>query len=529
VSKKFFSWVHFFDPHLPYAPPEPYKSRFRKNPYDGEIAYMDVYVGKIIELLEQKKVLQNTLVVIAGDHGEAMGEHCEKGHMMFCYGENINVPLIFFCPNKLPKNKRVSTRAGLVDIVPTILDFLEIGDPDLPIHLDGLSLLPLINGNTGKERIFYMESMFPWEAMGCAPVKGIIKGKYKFIDLPKPELYDLDNDGEEKDNLYLKKNIPAKKLKQLLNTLTSGYNPLQFQSQRTLSSEEEKKLKTLGYVSSSRRQQGTGSLPDPKDKIAAVTAFITGSALKGEGKIDEAAAHFQKAIQINPTFSWPYSALALVYVEKGKRDAAQEVLKKGIENNPHEHQLKLEYAMLLKKQSRLDEAVDLLKKLLKQDDSLVDVETEINALLGDLYAAKGEREKAAAYYRNALETERENRVLKQKLVFLLHGAHKLQKALEIYKDLEKETPHDTGLLFNMAILYDQLKQSNRSKIYYQKLLDNKPPVRVYYNYALMLGKTGDIEEAIKQMQRFITLYPNNDVLLKNAREKMSAWKQRLPL
>jgi arylsulfatase A-like enzyme/Tfp pilus assembly protein PilF len=528
-DKKFFSWVHFFDPHLPYSPPEPFKSRFRKNPYNGEIAYMDVYVGKVIELLKQKKTLHNTLIVIVGDHGEAFGEHGETGHMMFCYGENINVPLIFYCPDRLPKNRRITTRAGLADIMPTILDFLEIPKSALPDHSDGISLLPTMKGKTIKERTFYIESVFPWEALGCAPVKGIIKDNYKFLDLPKPELYDLEKDGREKDNLYFKKNIRAKKLKQTLTSLMGGYNPLQFQSGRTLSPAEERKLKTLGYVSASRKQPVTGKLPDPKDKIAGMTAFIMGNRLRGEGKRDDAAAHFKRAIQINPSFSWPYSSLALVYVEKGKMEDALNILKKGIENNPSEYQLKIEYAMLLQKQSRYDEAVEILETLNKKEASLVDAAAEINALLGDLYSQKGEKEKAIACYRNALKTEPGNRVLKQKLVFLLHGTNKLREALEIYLNLEKETPGDAGLLFNMAILYEQLKQYDLSKTYYEKLINNKPPVRVYYNYAVLLAKTGDTKEAVKQMQRFIDLYPDDDALKKSAREKTAKWKERIPL
>ncbi len=524
-NKKFFAWVHFFDPHMPYSPPEPFKTRFKK-PYDGEIAYMDVYVGRIIDLLEEKQVLRNTLIVIAGDHGEAFGEHGEFGHMMFCYEENLRVPLIFYCSSRLPGNKKIVSRVNLTDILPTILHFLDI---TVPSHLDGMSLLPLIKGKTIEERVFYVESLFPQESLGCAPVKGLIKGDYKFIDLPKPELYNLQKDPREKENLFFKKNAAAKKLKHILSRFIKQYDPLTLTSKsgRKLSPEEERKLKSLGYFSTSQKRSKAGKLADPpdssdpKDRIDSLTEFIKGNRLRGEGEITGAVRHFNRAIKMNPAFSWPYSTLALVYLENGKIKEAMKVLKKGIAGNPWEYQLKIDYSMLLKNLSRYDEAIEILYALNIQRP--VDSGTEINYLLGDLYTKKGDIERAVLSYRNALDTEPENQVIKQKLVYLLHKSQKFSEALEIYRDLERTAPHDTGLLFNMAVLYDQLGKYNLSKFYYKKLIGKKPPVRVYYNYALLLAKTGDFKEAVKQMRQFINLYSRNDALKKTAKQYLKKW------
>ena len=126
---RFFSWVHFFDPHAPYDPPEPYRQRFAGSLYDGEIAFMDHAIGGIMALLKEKGLLADTLVVVAGDHGEAFGEHGEFGHQVFCYGENLRVPLIFNAPGHLPKNLRLRQAACLTDILPTILDFLQARSP----------------------------------------------------------------------------------------------------------------------------------------------------------------------------------------------------------------------------------------------------------------------------------------------------------------------------------------------------------------------------------------------------------------
>jgi arylsulfatase A-like enzyme len=126
-SGRFFAWVHFFDPHLPYDPPSPYREQFADDLYDGEIAYMDVHVGRIVDLLERQGLLHSTLLVLAGDHGEAFGEKGESGHGVFIYDGTMKIPLIFHAPENLPRGRTVRTRARLIDVFPTVLDLL--GNP----------------------------------------------------------------------------------------------------------------------------------------------------------------------------------------------------------------------------------------------------------------------------------------------------------------------------------------------------------------------------------------------------------------
>ena len=528
-NKKFFAWVHFFDPHMPYSPPEPFKTQFQQNPYDGEIAYMDVYIGKIVNLLEAKHALSNTLIVLVGDHGEGFGEHGEFGHMMFCYEENLKVPMIFYSQGRLPENKIITDRVYLIDIMPTIMDFLAIHIPPQN-EIKGISLLPLIDGAAAKPRTLYIESVFPEEALACAPVKGVIKGDYKFIDLPRPELYHLVKDPMEKENLFFKENSTARQLKQNLVSIIKQYRMLAPQSSRRLSPDEERKLRSLGYFSTSNKNSNTANalnLPDPKDKINSLTQFVIGSRLKGEGKTSEAITHFKQAIGMNPTFSWPYSSLALTYMENNMIDDALHILGKGIASNPDEYQLKIDLALILKKQSRLTEAIQTLKGILQQE-GIVDIGSEVYYILGDLYTEKGDNANAISYFQRALAAEPENSVIKQKLVYLLHQSHKFSEALEIYQNLEKETPGDSGLLLNMALLYEQIKEYDLSKAYYVKLLTQnpKPPVRVYYNYALLLAKIRYFTEAVKQMRLFIANYPPDDSLKKTAREYLKKWEQQ---
>ncbi len=197
---RFFAWVHFYDPHYPYAPPEPYRSDPRlPDPYDGELAVMDHYVGEILRRLADKGLADSTLVILAGDHGEAFGEHGEtNGHTIFAYEENIRVPLIIWGARGFPRGLRIAGRAGLDDIFPTVLDFLKI---KMPPSVQGRSLVPLLNGRRLPDRDLVFESRYFQDVLGCAPLRGLISGPFKFIDLPRPELYDLSTDAAESTSL----------------------------------------------------------------------------------------------------------------------------------------------------------------------------------------------------------------------------------------------------------------------------------------------------------------------------------------
>jgi len=162
-ERPFFCWVHFYDPHLPYEPPAPYSVDFADSPYDGEVAYMDHYVGQVIASLREKKLLQKTLVVLAGDHGEAFGEKVETGHGVFLYDGTLKVPLIFQAEGYLPKGAVIKPRVRLIDIAPSIIDLLGL-PPSAEIQ--GTSLLPYIAGRAKKDLSTYLETYFPRENYG---------------------------------------------------------------------------------------------------------------------------------------------------------------------------------------------------------------------------------------------------------------------------------------------------------------------------------------------------------------------------
>ncbi len=188
-QKKFFLWMHLYDPHFPYRPPEPYSHEYAAQPYDGEIAFADAQLGRLLRFLKEKGLYQNTLIVLSGDHGESLGEHGEKTHGFFIYNATMHVPLIIRLPGK-PAALVVGDPVSLIDLMPTILAAAGL---ETPAQVQGRSLLPSLQGKPGEpNRSLYGETFLPRLHFNWSELRGVENAKYHFIDAPRPELYDLN-------------------------------------------------------------------------------------------------------------------------------------------------------------------------------------------------------------------------------------------------------------------------------------------------------------------------------------------------
>lgn len=218
-NSKWFCFVHIWDPHAPYLPPEPFIEKYKDDPYSGEVAYVDSELGRLFDYLMDKNLMGNTLIVLTGDHGEALGEHGEFTHGYFAYNSTLWVPLIFAGPGIKPV--RIDDSVCHIDIFPTICDVLET---EKPFFLQGVSLCPLMRGGKIKKRAIYFESLDPYYNRGWAPLRGFLEGKKKFMDSPLPEYYDLENDFYEENNLIQKIHLEKKqqKLKVLMGRFSSS-------------------------------------------------------------------------------------------------------------------------------------------------------------------------------------------------------------------------------------------------------------------------------------------------------------------
>ena len=220
-QKKFFLWMHLYDPHYPYNPPAPYAAEYRDRPYDGEIAFADSQVGRLIHFLKEKGLYANTLIVLSGDHGESLGEHGEKTHGFFIYNATLHVPFIIHLPGTASP-RTVPDLISLADLMPTVLQALKL---EVPAQVQGHNLLPLIRTkDPGEPRNLYAETFLPRLHFNWSELRGVETANYHFIDAPKPELYDLTKDPGETRNLFGDRKAVGEEMRVQLTKLIQQYS-----------------------------------------------------------------------------------------------------------------------------------------------------------------------------------------------------------------------------------------------------------------------------------------------------------------
>jgi arylsulfatase A-like enzyme len=267
-SSPFLAWLHFYDAHRPYDLPEPYASLYASRPYDGEIEYMDAQVGRILAFLEQRRLLDSTVVIVIGDHGESLGDHGEAGHGIFVYESVMRVPLIIRAPFERLHGRIVDDLTRSVDVLPTLLDLVGIRSP---VPFEGTSLVPVMTGRVRTLNLeAYSESLYPLHAFGWSELHALRAGRFKVIAAPRPELYDLESDPFEEHNQYSERRAVGEQMIARLHELQRRSEAFAPAERARVDGEAETadRLATLGYLSRSRDAYTNGGPPpDPKDQI----------------------------------------------------------------------------------------------------------------------------------------------------------------------------------------------------------------------------------------------------------------------
>ncbi len=326
AERPFFQFVHLFDPHAPYDPPEPFRSRHeRADPdptvgrYLGEIAWTDHQLGRLIDALDELDAAARTLVVVTADHGEAFGEHGEIGHSYFVYDTTVRVPLIVRLPGVVEPG-RVATPVRLVDVAPTVLELL--GAPPLA-DVDGRSLVPLLHGERSDLGLFaYSETLAPYLDYRYAPLHAMRAGRWKYIRAPRPELYDLVADPDESinrvgDEPQIVARLEAR-LDERLRAAPSGPTV-------EIDDERRRRLEALGYVTA--RAQPTAAprrdaLADPKDRIEEMTTASTALRAFYDGELDRAVTLYRELVDGDPDHALFRSRLAETLLALRRHDEA---------------------------------------------------------------------------------------------------------------------------------------------------------------------------------------------------------------
>lgn len=268
--RTFFAWIHLFDPHTPYDPPDPYRRQYQDRLYDGEVAYVDSLIGKLLTAMKLQDLERNTVVVFTSDHGESLGEHGEQTHGFFLYDSTLRVPLIVRDPQSEAKNKVVSEPVRSIDIAPTLLELLGFS---VPAWMEGASLTVFLKGQSeASPRVAYSESYFPYYHFEWSPLLAMRSGSLKFIRAPRAELYDLSMDPGETQNILSEKNSEAAAMAAQLQREYLAGSALHPPGTGTGDNATEARLRSLGYIGGARARafrqpDELFKLPDPKDKL----------------------------------------------------------------------------------------------------------------------------------------------------------------------------------------------------------------------------------------------------------------------
>ncbi|HEX7252890.1 MAG TPA: tetratricopeptide repeat protein, partial [Thermoanaerobaculia bacterium] len=489
AGKPRFLWLHLYDPHAPYDPPEPFRQRFADDPYLGEVAYADAALSSLLQAIREARPAP--LLIVTADHGEARGDHGELTHGLFAYEATLHVPLMVWCPGLIAPG-RDAAPVRHVDILSTILDAVGAGsDPRLP----GRSLL---GSRSSPGADSYFESLSANFNRGWAPLRGLVRGREKYIELPIPELYDLAADPREAHNLAPDGSDSLRQLRRALLEIPAGpTNP------GPVGSDEAAKLRSLGYLSgASARKESYGAEDDPKNKIAVDRQLHEFVQLVEKGDRDAALRLARQIVASNPQMRMGYEHLAFLLRENGNLPEADRVLAQAEGNGLGGESLDCRRALILSEMGRPREAIDLLQPYRES----LDTET-LNAL-GIALSDAGRGKEALAVFARIQEIDPGNGLAYQNAGIALL---KLDRAAEARENLERAVAiHDRNprawnalgvAWMNLGAAEKAIEAWTKAVAYNPKQYD------ALYNIGLVSARTGDKARAREALERFVATAP----------------------
>lgn len=397
-DRPFFGWVHYFDPHQPYELSEPYLSRFEDAPYDGEIAFVDDQLQRILDRLDASGVRDRTLIVVTADHGEGLGEHGETSHSRLIYDSTMRVPLIVSCPSLFPEAVTVDDRlASLCDVFPTVLDLVGV-----PYVADGLSGRNLLTAPADPDRAVYLETLAPLINNGWASLHGLRRLDDKYILAPTREYYDLSRDPGELRNRYLDYPDALDTLIPELDRRMAAWPSVDGMADAaaSLTPEQAQRLASLGYVSGGGQAKPGEERPDPKEMIDAWERSSLAMEKSASGQHAEALAEIEASLAANPDDAQAWHNASIIHQRLGQLPAAIESIERAAAIYPTaERHVRL--AQLLLMGGRMRDAITSIEAA----EVLDPTDAGILVTKGQVYAVQGRHDRARAMFEEALEQD----------------------------------------------------------------------------------------------------------------------------
>jgi arylsulfatase A-like enzyme/Tfp pilus assembly protein PilF len=508
-SRPFFAWVHFYDPHSPYDPPAPFAARYRAQPYDGEVAYTDAVLGSLLARLDRVRVRENTLVVVTSDHGEGLGDHGEAEHGFFLYDTTLHVPLVVRWPAGLPAGRRVPGVARSIDLVPTILDV--VGSGAAAPGLAGRSLAPAMSrsggGSAADDVSSYAETLFPRLYFDCADLRAVRAGGWKYVEAPRPELYDLAADPGERANLFAREGQRARVLRSRLLDALGGSLEAGFVGRAAPAPDAEtrRRLASLGYVSAS----GGGGQGDPKDMIGDFQAFtrrVRGAfEAYDRGQFETAARGFESAIVGGRAAFDIHYYLGAAYLRLGQPARAVQPLRDAVGKNPAYSPSSVQLASALLQLKRRDEALGVLREALERNPR----DAGVHAYLG--YAARlGDDSRGALReYEAARALDPSDFDTRMSLSALYRDSGNSVRALEEVDAAIALRPRDDGAHNQKGMLLGGLGRFAEAAAAFEQAARLTPRnAQYWFNLGLARFKAGSRAGAATALRQALTLEPN---------------------
>jgi arylsulfatase A-like enzyme/tetratricopeptide (TPR) repeat protein len=510
-ASRFFAWVHFYDPHAPYEPPEPFRSQFDGRPYDGEIAFVDAQLGRLVGFLVDRQLLERTLIVVIGDHGESLGEHQEETHGFFLYEGVLRVPLVIRTPFSALRGRRVADVVRSVDVMPTILDFLGL---EAPGTVEGTSLTRPMAG-TGRitDLETYSETLYPRHHYGWSELRAVRQGRYKVIEAPRPELYDLEADPGETHDLSTTRRVLAARMLDRLRARDQrsgkrGGPPSRGEVE--VDPETRARLSALGYVGTfaDGGSAASGSeRADPKDKVGvfnlmmqardrpqtardedAATVVTTlervvkddpaiidawlmlGNQHVKMRRLEEASTFFKRALALKPDYDVALINLANTYRELGRDQDALLGYERYLGVDPKNANVRYQAAQILFDHGDLDKAEAQLRECLTLRPDMAAARNALGVIAltrGDVTTA--ERETTAA-----LEQQPNVRLAHFNLGLLAEARHDDRKAIAEYRREMELHPGSYKAAFNLGNVYERLGDRTKQIEAYRSAIEMNP-------------------------------------------------------
>lgn len=544
-NEKFFTWIHLYDPHTPYEPPAPYAQKYPTQPYIGEIAYTDSQLARLWAFLEEKDLVDNTVLVFVSDHGESLGEHHESAHGFFIYQEGIHVPLIFVTPFEQTFGLSRQQPVSLVDVMPTVLDLANI---PIPSQIQGNSLLPLFRREeNGVNSIAYSETFYPRFHYGWSELKSLQDGRYKLIMAPDLELYDLRNDPDESYNLVDSLAAEARRLlselESFIDTSSQGAFELDFSH---MDEESREKLAALGYIGSFTDEASLSGrqLGDPKEKIhifnrlgqaremglqeefeSAIAMidqiiaedpniidayFSRGNIFTKWGKHEEALASFTHVLEIKPDDTFTVINIAGAHIQLGQLEEAKEFILGKLESMQPDSQVYFILGNVCNLLKEYDEAEVHYKKCVELNPT----SASAYCALGGIYIINNRLEEADSFLAKARELNPVLRNVSYNYAQLKEARGDMEGAIADYKQELENIPHNFRASYNLSRLFRLSGRVDEEQQYLELSQEINPnfPLSYFYLARIYLNRGEMYSEAVDMVLKGIELKPQKEHL-----------------